>query len=173
MFQTRDARPETKIMVAVLCMVKMKRGIITRVFRSVMITLCLSFLGCATGSGEFKNSQNQPIDPNRWLSEGGAYGLTDEGMFFHRPVTGKEKKEVRRDTKRWDRGEPLQHHRNVDHLKYHRQDIWFREREEKFETTVRTKREQQIERMKREGEMVERLKDIPLDTGLSNSTDSP
>jgi len=84
----------------------------------------------------------------------------------------KEEREVRRDTSRWKSGEPLRHHRSVDHLKSHRQDMRFREWEKDRyldQLEEQADRQRQIERMEEEREMWEQIKDIPIDTGLTNA----
>ncbi len=83
----------------------------------------------------------------------------------------KEEREVRRDTSRWKKGEPLQYHRSVANLKSHRQDIQFQEWEkERYFDQIQEQadRQRQIERMEKEQEMWEQIKDIPIDTGLKN-----
>jgi hypothetical protein len=84
----------------------------------------------------------------------------------------REEREVRRDTTRWKKGEPLQHHHSVDHLQSHREDMWFREWEmERYLDQLEEQDDQQrqIERMEEEREMWEQTKDAPIDTGLPNS----
>ena len=84
----------------------------------------------------------------------------------------KEEREVRRDTTRWKKGESLQHHRSVDHLKAHRDDMRFREWEkERYldQLEEQADRQRQIERMEEEREMWEQIKVTPIDSGLTNS----
>lgn len=84
----------------------------------------------------------------------------------------KEERNVRRDTSRWKNEESLQHHRSVDHLKSHRQDMRFREWEKDRyldQLEEQADRQRQIERMEEEREMWEQIKDIPIDTGLTNA----
>jgi hypothetical protein len=88
----------------------------------------------------------------------------------------KENREVQSDTARWENGESLHHHRSVDHLKSHRQDIQFQtwEKERYLDQLAEQANQQrQIERMNKEREMYEHLKTIPIDSGLSCTTNSP
>jgi len=84
----------------------------------------------------------------------------------------KEEREVRRDTARWKKGEPLQHHRSVDHLRSHRESMQFREWERdrhRDQLAERADRQRQLDRMEEERESDERIKNIPVDAGLTNS----
>ena len=84
----------------------------------------------------------------------------------------KGERHVRRDTSRWKKGESLQHHSSVSDLRRHRDDMRFREREldRHFDQLEeQADRQRRIERMEKEREMYEQIKDIPIDTGLTNS----
>lgn len=78
----------------------------------------------------------------------------------------KEERQVRRDTSRWKRGDSLQHHRGVDHLKSHRQEMWFQDwNKDRYLDKLedRAEHQRQIQRMEEEHEFYEQIREIPID----------
>lgn len=111
----------------------------------ILAILTLIFAGCSHVS----------IDPGDVIAS-----------FVDSATETKEEREVRRDTSRWKKGEPLQHHSSVDNLKSHRQGMQFREWEkDRYLDQLEEKAEQQRQ-FERNQELYDSIKDIPIDGPL-------